>query len=180
VKVCGEESANPSDIRLSITRIVRWPASSNAGRCRMASGASSLTGPPIESSDIQVTAASMRSLQLYAPRLEKADYQHAIRRAAEWLVTATPRGTEDRAFQLLGLGWSAAATETIQKAGRALAAEQRPDGGWAQIPTLNHLVAFTVHGTAAPPRCAPPGSDRRSPGPRWCAPPCARDRSRGR
>jgi ankyrin repeat protein len=114
--------------------------------------------PPIESSDIQVTAASMRSLQLYAPRLEKADYQHAIRRAAEWLVTATPRGTEDRAFQLLGLGWSAATTETIQKAGRALAAEQRPDGGWAQIPTLpsdayatgQTLVALQQSGALTP------------------------------
>jgi hypothetical protein len=114
--------------------------------------------PPIESSDIQVTAASMRSLQLYAPRLEKATTSTRSGRAAEWLVTATPRGTEDRAFQLLGLGWSAATTETIQKAGRALAAEHRPDGGWAQIPTLpsdayatgQTLVALQQSGALTP------------------------------
>jgi ankyrin repeat protein len=111
--------------------------------------------PPIESSNIQVTAASMRSLQLYAPRAEKAEYQKAVQRAAEWLVAATPRSTEDLVFRLLGLGWSGAANDAIQHAGRALIAEQRPDGGWAQIPTLpsdayatgQALVALSQTGT---------------------------------
>lgn len=92
--------------------------------------------PPIESSRIQVTAASMRALQLYAPAPRRAAYQKAIDRAAAWIARATPVITEDRVFQLLGLHWSGASAESIQTRGRALVAEQRPDGGWAQLPTL--------------------------------------------
>jgi squalene cyclase len=44
--------------------------------------------------------------------------------------------TEERAFQLLAFGWSKAPAARIQKAARALIAEQRPDGGWAQLPGL--------------------------------------------
>jgi ankyrin repeat protein len=92
--------------------------------------------PPIESSDIEVTAASVRALQVYAPKARRAEYQKAIQRAANWLGRAQPRTTEDRAFQLLGLSWVGEAQDTLRKAGRALLAEQRKDGGWAQLPTL--------------------------------------------
>jgi len=92
--------------------------------------------PPLESNDIQVTAASMRALQLYGPKVARADYDNGVRLAADWLAKAAPRTTEERAFQLLGLGWSGAGKDAIQKAGRALAAEQRPDGGWSQLATL--------------------------------------------
>jgi ankyrin repeat protein len=92
--------------------------------------------PPLESSDIEVTAASMRALQLYAPRARLADYERSVQRAAAWLAKQTAISTEDRAFQLLGLAWGGAATDAVRKAAAALAAEQRPDGGWAQLPTL--------------------------------------------
>jgi hypothetical protein len=96
--------------------------------------------PPIESSDIQVTAASMRALQVYAPASAQAEsrveYQQAVRRAASWLEKQTPVSTEERAFQLLGLAWGDASRRVIQQAGRALVAEQRSDGGWAQTEWL--------------------------------------------
>jgi ankyrin repeat protein len=92
--------------------------------------------PPLEASDIQVTAASMRSLQAYAPPTDRAAFQQAVERASAWLAQAQPGTTEDRAFQLLGLGWAKSGKAAIQKAARSLVAEQRPDGGWAQIPTL--------------------------------------------
>ncbi len=92
--------------------------------------------PPIESNDIQATATAVRALQVYAPRSQRAKYDAAIRRAAGWLAAATPRATEERAFQLLGLAWTHAARAAIQKAARALVALQRPDGGWSQLPTL--------------------------------------------
>ena len=50
--------------------------------------------------------------------------------------TAPLASNEDRAFQLLGLAWTHAAPAQIRPAGDALLREQRPDGGWAQIPTL--------------------------------------------
>jgi ankyrin repeat protein len=92
--------------------------------------------PPIESSDIQVTALSMRSLQVYAPKSGRAEYDAAVRRAATWLANAPVTTTEDRAFQLLGLGWSGATRARVQAAARVLAGEQRKDGGWAQLSTL--------------------------------------------
>jgi len=57
-------------------------------------------------------------------------------RCRAWLAKATPMTTEERAFQLLGLGWSGAGKDPIRKAARALVAEQRPDGGWSQTSLL--------------------------------------------
>ncbi len=92
--------------------------------------------PPIESSDIEVTAATMRALQLYAPKADRQRYTDAIAGAAKWLEQAVPTTTEDRAFQLLGLSWAGAPPATIHAAARSLIATQRPDGGWAQTPNL--------------------------------------------
>ncbi len=92
--------------------------------------------PPMESSDIEVTAMSLRALQAYAPKTQKAKYERAVGLAKKWLETAQPLSTEDRAFQLLGFAWTGAPHELRTKAGQALLKEQRPDGGWGQIPSL--------------------------------------------
>ncbi len=92
--------------------------------------------PPLESSDIEVTAASMRAIQVYAPKAQRTEYEKAVQLAADWLVKAQPKTTEDRAFQLLGIGWAGVNKETIRIAARELLGEQRPDGGWAQLPSL--------------------------------------------
>src|SRR5206468_8592511 len=85
--------------------------------------------PPIESSDIEVTALSMHALQQYAPAADRAPYQQAVARAAAWLRTAEARSTEDHVFRLLGLSWTSADTSTLEHAARALIAGQRRDGG---------------------------------------------------
>jgi hypothetical protein len=61
-----------------------------------------------------------------------------VSRAADWLLKARPETTQDRAFQLLGLGWAGvkADNETIMKGVRDLLRGQRPDGGWPQLSTL--------------------------------------------
>jgi hypothetical protein len=94
--------------------------------------------PPIEGNDIPVTATSLRALQVYGPKTQRAKYEMSVRRAADWLVNAQPQTTQDRAFQLLGLGWAGVKpnTETIRQKVRGLVTEQRPDGGWAQLPSL--------------------------------------------
>jgi ankyrin repeat protein len=90
--------------------------------------------PPIESSDIQVTAVSMRSLQQFHPVSQRPDYEKAIWLAARWLATTRAVTTEDRAFQLLGLGWARAEKKTIDRLAQDLLKHQRPDGGWAPLP----------------------------------------------
>jgi ankyrin repeat protein len=92
--------------------------------------------PPVEASDIEVTALSLRSLQVYAPKPQAAEYEQAITHGRAWLTRATPRSTEDHAFQLLGLAWTRADNTVINDSARKLIALQRSDGGWGQIPTL--------------------------------------------
>lgn len=92
--------------------------------------------PPMEFGDIPVTAMSMRVLQVYAPKSRRPEFDAAVAKAAAWLRAAEPRTTDDRAYHLFGLHWSNAPKEAIERAARDLIAEQRADGGWAQIPTL--------------------------------------------
>jgi ankyrin repeat protein/mono/diheme cytochrome c family protein len=92
--------------------------------------------PPLTSSDIQVTVRAMRALQTYAPRTRRTEYARAVRRAAEWLASAQPRTTDDLAFQLVGLAWAGGNKEAMAAAARKLLAQQRSDGGWAQMPAL--------------------------------------------
>jgi squalene cyclase len=92
--------------------------------------------PPLESSDIAVTANALRALQVYGPKAQRAEYEKAIQLAADWLKKAQPRTTEDRAYQLLGLAWAGGKKDALQKAARALLAEQRADGGWGQLSSL--------------------------------------------
>ena len=111
----------------------------------------------MESSDIEVTAISIRALQVYAPLVQRAEYKNTIPRAARWLGRAQARTTEDRAFQLLGLHWAGGPPETLRRAARALLSEQRPDGGFAQLATLTSdayatgqaLVALKESGSLA-------------------------------
>ncbi len=92
--------------------------------------------PPLESSDFQVTAASIRSLRTYAPKSQRPEYDAAVARATRWLEVATPVTTEDRAFCVLGLVWGRGSDAAIAKAARELLSLQRPDGGWAQLSAL--------------------------------------------
>lgn len=87
--------------------------------------------PPLESSTFTATALSLRALQVYGK-----DPQSRVQRASEWLASAKPHSTEDRVMQLLGLAWSNAGAEVLRTAAQGLLAEQRPDGGWGQLPDL--------------------------------------------
>ena len=92
--------------------------------------------PPLESSDIQTTAVAMHAVQVYEPQAQHAYYEQTVQRAAAWLAKARPRTTQDRAYQILGLAWAGGEQKIVSQAASGLLAEQRPDGGWAQLPTL--------------------------------------------
>lgn len=122
----------------------RWPIASHR--------------PPLESSSIAITAVAIRALRAYAPAPLKSHYERAATRGATWLAAATPTTTEDRAFMILGLAWAGDGKESMRKTAAALVAQQRPDGGWGQIPTLpsdayatgQALVALSRSGAVKP------------------------------
>jgi ankyrin repeat protein len=94
--------------------------------------------PPMGTSDFAITAAALRSLQVYGPKAQRTKYEMAVSRATDWLMKAQPQTTDDRASQLTGLAWAGVkpGSEVIKQGVRELLAEQRADGGWAQMPAL--------------------------------------------
>ena len=92
--------------------------------------------PPLESSDFEVTAASIRSVRTYGPRSQRAEYDKAVERAVHWLEKSQPGSTEDHAFKILGLMWGGGSQEALRKTAKELLALQRSDGGWGQVTTL--------------------------------------------
>jgi ankyrin repeat protein len=92
--------------------------------------------PPANVGDFTATALAVRGLQLFGPPGRGEEIAGRVARARDWLVSATPRTTEDRTFQLFGLKWAGAGQADIDKAAAALFAEQGKDGGWSQLASL--------------------------------------------
>jgi hypothetical protein len=92
--------------------------------------------PPANDGDFTATALAVRGLQLFGPPGRGEEIARRVARARDWLVSATPRSTEDRTFQLIGLKWAGARKEDIDKAAAGLLAEQGPDGGWSQLASM--------------------------------------------
>ena len=101
------------------------------------------TRPPICSEYIEQTAVSMRALQLYAPKADKAAYDQAIQLAAAWMAKAQSTNNEDRSARLLGLAWAGKDRDATQKAMRELLAKQRPDGGWSDLDSIESSAYAT-------------------------------------
>jgi hypothetical protein len=100
-----------------------WP--SNEGR-----------RPPMNAGDFQTAALAIYSLSQFGRDADRASADMAISKAVRWLERAKPVGVQDRVFHLLGLSWGNGSRATIKSAARGLAAMQRSDGGWSQMPTM--------------------------------------------
>jgi ankyrin repeat protein len=112
--------------------------------------------PPIEDGDFSRTAVGIRTLSVYGLPGRKAEFDERIQRAVAWLKAASPRTTEDRVMQLLGLKWANTNDRDLQDPLRQLIALQHPDGGWAQTPDLasdayaTGQVLYTMHQLGVP------------------------------
>jgi ankyrin repeat protein len=100
--------------------------------------------PPMSAGNYQTTALSIYALKTFGMPVEAADTAKRIERAGAWLESAEPGNTQDRAFQLLGLSWAGASRGVIQKAAAQLAATQRSDGGWNQLPSMAWSDAYAT------------------------------------
>jgi ankyrin repeat protein len=94
--------------------------------------------PPIgDNSALPFTAFAVRGLTRYMPPGRADDLKATVARARAYLRQASPANTQDEAFKLLGLAWSGAGARDISRQAARLAALQRPDGGWAQLPSMD-------------------------------------------
>lgn len=66
----------------------------------------------------------------------KSRIERNLAKATTWLRGYQAQSTEERAMQLLGLHWAGVSKVETDKLAKALLSEQRADGGWAQLPTL--------------------------------------------
>ena len=96
-----------------------------------------LPRPPIQTGDIGATALAIHALQRYPLPGRRKKLAKQVQLARQWLRTAQPENTDSRVYQLLGLAWAGEPACNLQPIARALLDEQRPDGGWAQLPKLD-------------------------------------------
>jgi ankyrin repeat protein len=92
--------------------------------------------PPSGYGDVTSTALAIRALQRYAPPTKRQEFSERIQRAAKWLGRCTPDATEEQNMQLLGMHWAGHGGEQLARLTKTLLQSQRPDGGWAQLATL--------------------------------------------
>jgi ankyrin repeat protein len=92
--------------------------------------------PPMQSSDVSATALSIHAIKHYGWRGRHEEFTASIQHAREWLWTVSAQTNEDMSFQLLGLRWAGESPEMMTCLVRSLRLQQRHDGGWAQLPTL--------------------------------------------
>jgi hypothetical protein len=92
--------------------------------------------PPMTSGKFQTAALAIYAMKNYAPEAEKLNCEKAIASSVAWLVKAKPVTNQDHAFRLLGLAWGGASEAAIRQEAKSLAALQRADGGWSQLPAM--------------------------------------------
>jgi len=95
-----------------------------------------LPRPPIQTDDVGATALGIHALTKYPLPGRKAEFAKQVDRARQWLWNARPENHEARVWQILGLAWAGESPRKLQPLASALLAEQRADGGWAQLPGL--------------------------------------------
>ena len=89
--------------------------------------------PPSSYSRMTMAALGLRAVQVYHHASQKAAADASIARARKFLESRSPRDTEERAYQLLGLRWAGVDRATLQRLARQLKANQNKDGGWGSL-----------------------------------------------
>jgi ankyrin repeat protein/mono/diheme cytochrome c family protein len=92
--------------------------------------------PPMMSSDVTATALSIHAIKSYGWPGHKEEFAASIERARGWLWTVKAQTNEEAVFQMLGLRWAGESADMLTCLIGSLREEQRTDGGWAQLPTL--------------------------------------------
>jgi hypothetical protein len=92
--------------------------------------------PPSEASRFTVNYLAVRGLQTFGTVEQKGRIGERLNKVRGWLEKTPAKDTEDRVFRLWALQRLVSDAETVRAAAKELIDTQRPDGGWAQIDTL--------------------------------------------
>ena len=92
--------------------------------------------PPLEYYEFTATALVIKAMNDYAPLALKKDVEKRMIKAKEWMIKEVPETNEEKNFQLLGLTWAGADEKFISEQAKKLIGDQRADGGWPQLQTL--------------------------------------------
>jgi ankyrin repeat protein len=92
--------------------------------------------PPIASGDVSATALAIHAIKNYGWQGRKEEFAASIEHARRWLREVKAETNEETTFQLLGLNWAGEPAEKLTYLAQSLLRNQRKDGGWAQLPTL--------------------------------------------
>ncbi len=92
--------------------------------------------PPTEASAFTPTYLALRGLRVWAADGQKERAKQRIPLARNWLLKTAAKDTEDRVFRLLALKEAGADDMALSAATWELLRSQRPDGGWAQLDTM--------------------------------------------
>ena len=99
-----------------------WPCSSNR--------------PPSEKSVFASSYLALRAIEAFGRESHETNVAAAKEKAAKWFADAESKDTEDRVFRLLSLPY-VEFDEQSEKRTTELIWQQRPDGGWAQLPDMD-------------------------------------------
>jgi hypothetical protein len=92
--------------------------------------------PPIASGDVSATALAIHAIERFGWPGRKEEFEASVKRACRWLWKVEAETNEEAVFQLLGLHWAGEPAEKLADLAKTLKQQQRKDGGWAQLPTL--------------------------------------------
>jgi ankyrin repeat protein len=92
--------------------------------------------PPMMSNDLSATALAIHAIKHFGWRGRHEEFADSVERARRWLWTVDAQTNEEAVFQLLGLHWAGEPAEKLSWMAGSLLQNQRPDGGWAQLPSL--------------------------------------------
>lgn len=92
--------------------------------------------PPMEYSTVSRTVMSVRTLVLYPIPARRNEISARMEKARAWLRAVRPTSAEEAAMRLMGLAWTRASRDELDRAAREWIAQQRSDGGWAQLPHM--------------------------------------------
>jgi ankyrin repeat protein len=94
-----------------------------------------ISRPPMEYSSISRTAMAIRTMVLYPLAGRSRAQRRQLDQARRWIAAQKPSSAEEHAMRLMALDWTGDSAG-FEAAAKVWIAEQRPEGGWAQLPYL--------------------------------------------